>query len=110
MAQDRAAHDREVRIGPQEIVGEELDEVEQLRKCGPVDFHGSVFSVEDDTVFIVVYIGRVLKAPFFSLDSNWNNAVVFPGGMIGSARVAFIFHTELAFRIGEQTLPFRQPR
>ena len=81
-------------------MGEQLDEVKQLRKGVPVDLHGRMFAVKHDAVFIVVDIGRVLESPFPSLDSDGDDPVVLPGRVIGTSCVSLILHAELTFRVG----------
>ena len=100
MTQNRTAHNGKVGIGPEEIVGEELDKIKQLCKCVPVDLHGDMLTVEDDAVFIIINVRRVLESPFCPLDGDGDDPVVFPCGVVCASCITFIFHTELAFRIG----------
>ena len=79
---------------------EQLDKVKQLRKSAAVDLHRNVLAVEDDAVFIVVYIRRVLEAPVVSLDLDGDDPVVLSCGMVCPSGISFILHAELAFRIG----------
>ena len=100
MAQDGAAHDRKIRVGSDKIVGELLHEIKKLAERTAVDPHGRVLSVENDAVLVVVHIGRILKSPLVPLDGHRDDAVVLPGGVVRSSRVAFILPAELALRVG----------
>ena len=63
MRQDRTAHNRQIRVGAQEVVGEQPDEIEQLDKGVLLDLHGNVLSVKHDTVLVIIYVWGILKAP-----------------------------------------------
>ena len=79
--------------------GELFHKIEQLDKCGAVDLHRDMLTVEYDTVFIIVYVWRVLEAPFAVIDGDGDDPVVFSGRMIEPSGIAFIFHAKLTFRI-----------
>ena len=99
MAQDRSAHDGKICVGTQKIMRELTYKVEQFHECRTVDLHRHVFSVQHDAVLIVIYIGRILETPAAAVNGDWNDPVVFSGGMVHSSGVPFILHTELAFGI-----------
>ena len=63
-------------------MGELFHKIEQLDKCGAVDLHRDMLTVEYDTVFIIVYVWRVLEAPFAVVDDDGDDPVVFSGRMI----------------------------
>ena len=100
VAQNRAAHDGQVRVGANEIMGEGLYKVQQLFKGAAVDLHGHMLGVEYNAVLIVVDVGGILQAPGFAADLNGNDPVVGPGGMVHPARVALVLPAQLAFGIG----------
>ena len=56
MAQDRAANDRKICIGSQEIVREQFYKIKQFDKSISLDLHRSVFAVEYNAVLIVIHI------------------------------------------------------
>ena len=77
----------------------QLDEIKQLGKCIAVNLHRDVFSVKHDAVLIVIYVRRVLKSPFLSLDRDRDDAVILPCGMVHASCIALVLHAELAFRV-----------
>ena len=99
MAQNGAAHDGQVRVGAHKVVGELLDEIQELAEGGAVDLHGHVRSVEDDAVLVVVDIGAVLEEPVLAVNGDGDDAVVLPGGVVHTARVALVLPAELALGI-----------
>ena len=68
VGQNGTAHDRKIRIGAQEIVGEQLDEIEELYKGRSLDLHGHMLAAENDTVLVIVHIGRILEKPVCLID------------------------------------------
>ena len=99
VTQNGASYDGQVCVGAYHVVGELSHKVKELTKGRLVDGHGSVSLIQQDTMLVVVYVGRILEAPSFSLDGYWNNAVSATSGMVQAASVAFVFHTELALGI-----------
>ena len=99
MAQNRTPDDRQIRIGTHKIVWELLYKVKQLAEGIMFNFHRHMLTIEYNTMLVVVNIGRVLESPIISLNGNRNDTVILAGRMIQSACIAFIFHTELTFRI-----------
>ena len=77
----------------------QFNEIKQLGKCTAVYLHRNMLSVKYDTVLIVIYIRRVLKSPFLSLDRNRDDAVILPCGMVHASCIALVLHAELAFRV-----------
>ena len=96
---DSASTGGQIRIGAQEIMGELFYKIKQFPECCTVNLHRRVLSVKNDAVFIIIYIRRVLKSPLAVVDGQRNDPVVLSGRMVDAAGIAFIFHTELAFRI-----------
>ena len=99
VCEDRAAYDRQVRIGAQEVVRELLDEVEELHEGVVIDRHRHVLPVEDDAVLVVIDVRRVLEAPLAAVDGDGDDAVVLAGRMVETAVVALILAAELAFGV-----------
>lgn len=99
MAQDGATDDRKVGIGAQEVVWEKLYKVKELNESISLDFHWSVLTVKNDAVLVVIYIWRILQAPFAVVDGDWDDAVVLSCRMVYAACVAFVLHAEQTFRI-----------
>ena len=99
VAQDRSAHDRQVRVGSQEVVRESLDKVKQLAERVVVDRHGNMAGVEHDAVLVVVNIRRILESPGISLDRDRDDPVVFSGRVVHSAKISLVLHAELALGI-----------
>ena len=99
MAQDTAAHNGQVRIASDEVMGEDRNKVQQLLKCCLIDLHGCMLCIERDAMLIVVDVGTVLQVPGLSADGDGNNAMVLPCGMVHPACVAFILHTQLALGV-----------
>ena len=56
MAQDRAADDRKIRVGSQEVMREGLDEIKQLAERVVFDRHRNVLRIEYDAVLFVIDI------------------------------------------------------
>ena len=99
MAQYRAAYDRQIRIGAQEIVREQFYKVKELHKGVSLDLHGHMLSVEHNAVLIVVHIRGILEAPAAVIDGDGDDPVIFSGRMVQTACVSLILHTEKTFRI-----------
>ena len=99
VAQNGAAHNGQIRVGAQEIVGEQPDEIEQLHKRGPLDLHGNVLPVEHDAVLVIIHIGGILESPLPAVDGDGDHPVVVPGRVVGSARVTHVLHAQLAFGV-----------
>ena len=100
MRQNRSADNREIRIRSDKVMRELPDKVKQLFKRAAVNLHRHMLRVEHNTVFIIVDIRRVLKAPVPARDPDRNHAVIFPCRMIRSAGISDILIAELTLRIG----------
>ena len=59
-----------------------FDKIKQLDKGLALDLHRSMFSVEHDTVLIVVDIRRILESPLAVIDRDRNDAVILSGRVI----------------------------
>ena len=99
MAQNRTAYNGQIRIGTQEIVGELLDKIKKLDKSRPVNLHGRMLPVKYDAMLVVIYIRRILEPPLAVVDGNPDHPVVVSRRMVQAPRIAFVFHTQQAFRI-----------
>ena len=97
--QDRAADDGQVRVRADEVVRELPHEVQQLAEAGLVYLHGRVDAVEDDAVFVIIHIGRILHEPGRIVYRDGDYPVVLPCGVVDAAGVALVFGAELAARI-----------
>ncbi len=100
VGQNGAADDGQVRVRTQEVMGEEVDEVKELLKCGLFDLHRHVLAVEDNAVLVVVDIRGILEAPLAAVDGQRDDPVIFPGRMVYTPCVSLIFHAELALGVG----------
>ena len=105
VAENAAAHDGQIGVGADKIMGEQGHKVQQLAECRLVDDHGGMLGVEDDAVLVIVDVGAVLQVPVGPGDGHGDNPVVLPGGMVHPARVALVFRTEHTLgiaRLGSQ--------
>ena len=99
VGQNGAAHDGKIRVGAQEIVGEQLHEVKQLHEGILLDLHRRVLAVEHDAVLVVIHVGRILETPGAVVDRDRDDAVVVPGRMVGAPGVALVLPAEETFGI-----------
>ena len=99
MCQDRSAHDWQICIRAQHVMRELFYKIKQLYKCGTFDLHRCMLTVEHDTVFVIVYVWRILESPLAVINGNRNNPVGLSCRMIPSPCIAFIFKAKLALRI-----------
>ena len=99
VAQDGAAHDGKIGVAAHEVVGELLDEVQQLAEGGLLDLHGGVTAVEDDAMLVVVDIGAVLEEPVLPVDGDGNDPVILPGGVVEPSRVSLVLLAEQALGV-----------
>ena len=63
VAQDAAAHDRQVGVATHKVVGEQSHKIQQLAEGRPLNFHRGVLVVEHDAVLVIVNVGAVLQIP-----------------------------------------------
>ena len=66
-----------------------------------------MLSIKYDTVFVIVYIWRILESPFASIDLDWHDSVVLSCWMIDSSCISFIFHAKLTLWIRTLLCIFR---
>ncbi len=76
-----------------------LYKLKKLHKGIMFYLHRNMLAVKNNAVLIVIYIWRILKSPFVSLNFDRYNSMILSCRMIDSASIAFIFHTELTFGI-----------
>ena len=99
VAQDAAAHDRQVGVAAHKVVGEQTHKIQQLAEGRPLDLHGGVLVIEHDAVLVVVNIGAVLQIPRAVVDGQRDDAVVFAGGVVHAAGVALVLRAQLALGV-----------
>ena len=99
VAENRAAHNGEIGVAAHKVVGELLDEVQQLAEGGLIDLHGGVMPIQNDAVLVVVDIGAVLEEPVLLIDGDGDDPVVLPGGVVEPSRVALVLPAELALGV-----------
>ena len=99
VAQDRPAHDGQVRVGADKVVRELSQEAEELLKGCPVDLHRGVAAVKHDAVFVVVDIRGILEEPVLARNRNRDQPVIGASRVIQASCVALVFRAEQAFRI-----------
>ena len=99
VAQDAAPHNGQIRVGPQEVVGELRDEVQQIAKDLFVNPHGDVFPVQDNAVFVVVDVGAVLQEEVGPVEAQGKDAVILPGGVAQVSGVALVLRAQEALGI-----------
>ena len=102
MAQDAAAHDRQVGVAAHKIVGEQTHKIQQLAEGCPLDLHGGMLVIEHDAVLVVVNVGAVLQIPRAVVDGQRDDAVIFARRVVHAAGVALVLHAQLA--LGVSTL------
>ena len=99
VGQNRTAYDRKIRIGSQEIMGEQLDEIEELHEGGSLDLHGHMLTAENDAVLVIIHIGRILEKPVCLIDFQRNDPVILSGRMVYPTHISHVFLAELALGI-----------
>ena len=99
MAQNGASHNRQIRIGAYKIMGELFHKIQQFAKCIVLYLHWNMLTVKYDTMFVIVYIGRILHIPVAVLNRHRHNPVVLPRRMIQPTSVAFVLFAEQTFGI-----------
>ena len=97
MTQDGTSHNRKVCIGTDKVMRKQFDEIKQLDKCGTLNLHRNMLIIEQNTMFIIINIRRILEAPRTVIDRQRNRPVILSCRMIDSSCVPHIF-------LAEQTL------
>ena len=64
----RAAYDRQSGIAAHEVMGEQIDKIEQPAERRGAYVHRAVFVRESDRVFFVILIRRILQMPIFVIE------------------------------------------
>ena len=77
----------------------QLDKIKKFYKGISLNLHRNVLSIEDNTMFVIVNIWRILESPLAVINSDGNDPVVFSCRVIQSSCISLIFHAELAFWI-----------
>ena len=72
-------------------MGKPFYKAEELLKRGFVDSHRRMFIIKRDTMLIIINVRRILKAPLFSSELNWDYPVVLARRLCEGSRVAFVF-------------------
>ena len=99
MCQNRAADNRQIRIGADKIVRELLDKIQQFAERCRFNFHRRVLRIEYNAVLVVIYIWRILHKPAAAVDCHRNHAVILPCRMIHTTGIALIFLAQQALGI-----------
>ena len=94
VTQDRASHDWQIGVGTQEIMRELFDKIKELAESCLIYFHWNMLTVENDAVFVVINVWRILEAPVAAIDCDRNNAVVFASWMVDASCITLVFHAE----------------
>ena len=103
--QDRAAHHRQVGVGANEVLRQQVHKVEQARDGLAVDVHVAVMHAHRDAVLVEVGVGAVLQAPALAAELDGHDAQVLARrvraarGLGRAARVALVLDAELAGRV-----------
>ena len=99
--QNRAAHDRQVGVGADEVMREQVHKVEQAGQSLTVDVHRAMLGAHGNAVLVKVRVRAVLEAPALAVELDGNNAQVLTGGMSaavgcgGASGVALVLDAEL---------------
>ena len=107
VAQDAAAHDRQIGVAAAGIVGELCHKVENLGQCLFVHLHGLVLVMQHDAMLMEIGIGAVLQVELLPCERDGYDAVGLARGEVDAARVADVLLAEHAGRVaalGLQTL------
>ena len=99
MRQDGAAHDGQIGIGADKIVGKDIHKVEHRFKTSAVHQHGHMLAVEDDAVLVIVQVGGILQIPGPPRQLNGDDAVVLPGRETGPAGITGVLPAQGAFGV-----------
>ena len=86
-------HNRQIGIWTDNVMWEHFDKVKQLSKCWWVNNHRRMFTVKNNTMFIVIYIWWILHIPLTVIKCYRNNSVVTSCRMINSTGITLIFFT-----------------
>ena len=81
VVQYRAAYYGQIGVASDEIMGNKLDEIEQLFNRVLIHFHGSVFTRKQYAVLIKIGVRRILHKPAFARQVHRNSAQISARGM-----------------------------
>ena len=73
--------------------------IKKLAKSRSVDCHRRMLGIKNDTVLVIVNIGRILKKPIAIINPQGNDSVILPRGGSERSRISLIFAAESTFRI-----------
>jgi len=74
-------------------------EIKQFDKGVSINLHRSMLAVEHDAMLIVIYIWRILEAPWCIVDRDRNDSVILSCRMIDTTCISFILRTKETFWI-----------
>ena len=104
VAQNRTAHNGEIGVGADEVVGQEIQKIKELLEHRCVDLHGDVLLVESDAVLVVVAVGGILQLPRLIMNANADRPQILPCRMSRRSGKAGVLRTELTLGIGNRLL------
>ena len=99
MGQNRSADDRKIGVGAEHVVRELFHKGEKMADGLFIDDHRHMLAVEDDAVFVVVGIGRILEIEGIATEVERKDADRFPGRVVDPSPIAFVFLAQQAGRI-----------
>ena len=99
MVQDGAAHDGQIGIAAQHVVGHLPDEAEQPLEGAPVDLHGDMLAVEDDAMLRIIGVRGILHVPVLTGQLEGHHAVILPCGEVAAAGIAGILDAQHALGV-----------
>ena len=96
VAQDAAAHDRQIGVGAAGVVGELGNEIKDLGQRLLVHLHGLVLIMQHDAMLMEVGVGAVLQVELLPCERDGYDAVGLARGEVDAARVADVLLAEHA--------------
>ena len=100
--QNRAAHDRQVGVGADEVMREQVHKVEQAGQALAVDVHRTMLGAHGNAMLVKVRVRAVLETPALAVELDGDNAQVLASGVSaavgcsGASGIALVFDAELA--------------
>src|SRR5699024_9510127 len=76
-------------------------EGDETLKRRSIDFHRPGFFRQDDAVFVIIDVWRILEIPVFTQQVDLNNAVVSSCWVSSSSGIAFVLGTDVTWRVAE---------
>ena len=96
MAQDAAAHDRQVGVGAAGVMRELADEIKYLGQGLLVHLHGLMLLVQHDAMLVEIGVGTVLQVELLPCQLNGHDAVGLAGREVDAPGIADILLAEHA--------------